>query len=153
MQTTSITRRASLGGTATVCVATTSAATPTAARPIPPAFGDMPPDAALFAAFDGWIERQRAIEAAAPSLSAHAMSAALDVADRIMQEIAALPARSAAGFAVKAYLQAHNRYGGTADDVLRVDLPECDAGVEDAMYRSAYADALRWLPVLSEGRV
>lgn len=150
-----LTRRTLLSRGAVALPAVALAALPVAAAASAPAAcpGDAAADAELLSLFDRWIAQERVIEAMAPVADEDAFTAACDVADALMRDMAALPAGGLTGLAAKAYLLAHIRYGGTRACILTIALPgQGDGGgcsTCDVLQRSVLADALHRLPVLA----
>lgn len=135
MQMNTIARRSALAGTAAACLMAGAMVRP------------LQEDAAILEAFDRWVEQMRALDAMAADAEDNAFSDACDVADEIVSEIAGMPAEGMVGVAVKAFLLAHDRCGGTRDNSLRIGAPmKSDDSRGGGLHRSMLADVRPWLP-------
>lgn len=100
-------------------------------------------DAALLATFRRWVAHERLIEAAASTVADDdAFAETCRPAAAIVREIAGMPAATAVGLAIKAYLVLWLAHDGGCDTNIFAVRPEA----MEPMERSIMADAMRLLP-------
>ena len=106
-------------------------------------------DTAIMEAFGRWAAQMRTLDTMAADADDDAFSDACDVADEIVSEIAGMPAVGMAGFAVKTFLLAHDRYGGSRGNSLRLGpTMQDDDSRGGGLHRSLLDDFRQWMPAV-----
>lgn len=131
MQTTTLTRRAALAGTASACFAAGGVAIPSVTP--------------VRAAFVRWVDQQHEICRISGAATSEEMEAACDLGFALARKVAHLPAETISDMALKVYVQMHCNYGEKSTaNIFDVAVPTTDGIIRD-MERALYADALRFV--------